>query len=945
MTHLKGNRIFLLLWHTLSYSLLVYSGFLIIMGCTSRSSYIDEAERSKVDSLVSLAVESDSLVSAQRYWAKEGKMLESVVALRMLGKKYRNESRFEEALRVHQEGLRQSEKLRDTLEIVQALNNIGTDYRRLDVYDLATSYHYRALRISDACGDTTYMFRKNRVVSLNGLANVYMSIGNDERADSVLRLALAGEIALKSALGQAINCANIGSIFEKRGQIDSAWVYYKRSMTFNRAAGSQLGIALCHTYYGTLYEKEKRYVDALAEHKEAYRMMADSKDEWHAMNSLISLARIRLRMGNTDTALLLLQKAEQKAGKIKSIGHLSEVHALYGEVYEKQGRWQDALKSHLKADSFREESVSMAKLNQIQNVTIRMERNMQELRMAEAKKTLEAERRSKWVGFGVLTIVSMFLAILAAAWWYVSRNRLRTQRKQKELIAMREEFFTNVTHEFRTPLTVILGLCKEIEDDNEVTHRIQHLAKTVRRQGDNLLVLVNQLLDISKIKSGGLGKADMFHGDICAFARMVTGEYMEYAKSQGVNLDFSSTEEVMTVFSPEYMTKILTNLIGNALKYTPQNGSINVGLMVERETFRIFVKDTGEGIPPDAIPHIFEPFYQVPDNKAITGSGIGLTLVNQIVSSLGGHVEVSSELGVGSRFEVILPLHTRHEAVPEWSGNIDKETFNHQHKTSSFPRDAIITEYERPRLLIVEDNADVAQYMGRRLQGEYDVFYATDGEMGLAKAKEVVPDIVVADLMMPILDGLSMCRKMREDEVVSHIPVVVVTAKVTEDDRIKVFEAGADAYMQKPFSASELSVRLRGLLEQRKRLQIKYANDMEGHVKAKGRDRTELQFLAKVVDCVYQQLRKCEPADVHTVAIRMCMSESQFYRKILSVTGEPPASYIRHIKIRCAKQLLREKPELSMAEVAQFSGFGDYSGFVRAFKNECGVSPRQFARS
>ena len=254
----------------------------LFVSCGKKSVGFTPEERRAADSIVSTVHSVDSLALLQKRLEAEGNRLGSIAALREWGKALRNESRFDESLRVHGEGLKQAESLGDTLEWVQALNYIGTDYRRLGVLDAAQEYHYRALKFCEACTDTSFTAKKNRVKSLNGLGNIYLTLGNYERADSAFRLALAGERALGSAVGQAINYANLGSIFKHRRQNDSAWVYYRRSMELNQKAGNDIGIALCHTYYGLLYEEAQQYDKAYAEYRTAYGLMEISKDEWHA---------------------------------------------------------------------------------------------------------------------------------------------------------------------------------------------------------------------------------------------------------------------------------------------------------------------------------------------------------------------------------------------------------------------------------------------------------------------------------------------------------------------------------------------------------------------------------------------------------------------------------------------------------------------------------------
>lgn len=251
----------------------------LFSSCSRKANTFSPEERKATDSLVKSVHSAYSLALLQKRFEHEDNKLASIVALRELGKVLRNESRFEEALNSHSEGLQQAQALGDTIEWVQALNNVATDYRRMGVLDVAQEYHYQAKTLSEECSDTSFTAKKNCVVSYNELGNIYMSLGNYERADSALRMALAGEIELKSALGQAINYANIGSIFEHQKQIDSAWVYYRRSMSLNQEAGSDLGISLCHTYYGSLYEKVGQYDKAAEEYETAYYLMRASKDE------------------------------------------------------------------------------------------------------------------------------------------------------------------------------------------------------------------------------------------------------------------------------------------------------------------------------------------------------------------------------------------------------------------------------------------------------------------------------------------------------------------------------------------------------------------------------------------------------------------------------------------------------------------------------------------
>lgn len=874
--------------------------------------------------------------------SKERETADSIVILRKQGNTLRNKSHFEEALRLHTQGQQLAEALDDTLEWVQALNNIGTDYRRMEVLDMALEYHYSAWKLSEECADTSFTAKKNRVVSLNGLGNIYMTLGNYERADSVLRMALAGERELHSTVGQAINYANLGSIFEHHGRTDSAWIYYRKSMALNTEAGNELGISLCHTYFGSLYEKAHAYDSAQIAYKKAYQIMKDSKDKWHALNSLIALAGICHTTGEKAKAMEYLDKARQMATAIKSPEHLAQIYTLYYKHFKQAGNCRAALSAYETATAMQDSVVDMGKINHIQNASLRIEHNQQARKIAKADQRLEQERTVRMAGFAVLGMGLIVLVGILLAMIYANRLRHRNHQALKRIAAVREHFFTNITHEFRTPLTVILGLSHELQTTD--AEEVKDKAETIQRQGEELLTLINQLLDISKIRSS-VGNADWRNGDITACINMVVESYRDYAISRNINLHMVPAETVMMDFVPDYVMKVMNNLISNALKFTPEYGKISVIIRCKAERLLIDVADTGVGMDQETAQHIFEPFYQGENESQHIGTGVGLALVRQIMDAVKGKITVESTENVDTTFHISVPIHN---SVKQAATKGD--TTN----TPLLPKTEVtLTDSEggdnQCRLLIIEDNHDIAAYIGTQFDDYYAVSYATNGQEGLKKAQELVPDLIITDLMIPGIDGLEVCRQVRANEIISHIPIIILTAKNTEEDRIHGIEAGADTYLTKPFSSEELHIRVEKLLEGRQLLREKYAKVVAGNsepdeAEAKGSSKDDLQFLAKVSGAIYMHLNRNREVDVSTIASEMCMSNSQFYRKLIALTGYNPSAYIQRVKIKKAKSLLDENPQMTFSEVADRCGFGTYSNFVRTFKNVLGIIPTEYRR-
>lgn len=448
---------------------------------------------------------------------------------------------------------------------------------------------------------------------------------------------------MNSALGQAINYANIGSIFSHREQLDSAWRYYRQSMGLNLQAGNTLGVALCHIYFGELHEKEHDYEKAISEYDKAYQQLLSSQDEWHAMNPLIALAGIYTQMGNDTKAQEYLDKALHSARAINSHEHLAEVYNLYYKLYKRKGNYSAALTAHEKAAAMEDSVVDMEKLNRIQNAGLLIERNIQARAMDEVNTNLKNEQSARFTNTIVFIIIIIILIGTLVVFYFVQRIHRRNHLALKSLAEMRESFFTNITHEFRTPLTVILGLSRDLP--NKSPDELKQSAYAIEQQGNNLLALINQLLDISKIKSK-MGNFDWRNGNITTYVSMLVDTYRNYACSKNIDLQLHVKEPVTMDFVPDFVNKVFNNLLSNAFKFTPEYGKIIVAMWREGSNLLIEVSDTGEGMDKETVNNAFNPFYQGVTDSMNIGTGIGLTLVKQVIDSLNGKINVRSRGGL-----------------------------------------------------------------------------------------------------------------------------------------------------------------------------------------------------------------------------------------------------------------------------------------------------------
>lgn len=872
---------------------------LLIASCGRKPVKLSQAERKALESAISSKRNIDTLIVLQKRMEKEGNILGSVIAYKEMGKLMRNDSQFDDALRWHSEGLKQAEAIGDTLETVQALNNIGTDYRRMGVLDVAQDYHYRAYAICMESTDTSFTARKNKVVSLNGLGNIYLTLRNYARADSAFRMALAGERLLKSDVGQAINYANLGSIYRSRGLSDSAWVYFRKSMEFNQRAKNTLGISLCHTYFGAMYEQEHRYDKAMEEYEAAYKLMEASDDEWHALNMLIALAGVNLAINQDNKALQYLDRAKQIADEIKSNEHLEEIYTLYYNYYKRKGDCKMALAQHEKATAMRDSVIDIEKMNRIQNAGLTIERTNQARLMNEAHLVLESERSARFFSSIVFGIVVVILIGTLIVFFYIQRIQKRSHQNLKRIAKMREAFFTNITHEFRTPLTVILGLSQDMQKDG--SDEVKERAKTIERQGRGLLTLINQLLDISKIKSH-VGNLDWRNGSITTYVSMLVDTYREYARKKNIDLQLYIKEPITMDFVPDYVSKVFNNLISNALKFTPDYGKINVTMWHADNIMHVEVSDTGEGMDEETAANVFKPFFsrrnRIEGHRYGCRSGIGKA------DNRPGRRQY---VGKGTTFYIEIPM--KNECQNKWGeAVVDNAPILPEEVKAPIDSDGPVNQC---MVLVIEDNRDIASYIGGLLSDHYSVAYAANGEEGLQRAIDLVPDLIITDLMMPGMDGLELCRRVRADEVVNHIPIIVVTAKVSEQERVEGIEAGADA-----------------------------DNKDDEEVQLTDAER---RFLAKTVDNIYVLLEKQE-LNVNTLSERLCMSSRQFHRKIVALTGCSPASFMLKIKMKRARNLLETAPKLSIDEISLLCGFEHTSSFYHAFRKMYGITPKDVRR-
>lgn len=512
----------------------------------------------------------------------------------------------------------------------------------------------------------------------------------------------------------------------------------------------------------------------------------------------------------------------------------------------------------------------------------------------------------------------------------------------REVDEARKRLYASISHEFRTPLTVITGMNDLISTDPE--RWLRKGSKTIERNVSILLNLVDQMLDLAKLEAKAM-PVSMIRADVSLCIRHAIELFRSFAESKGIDLEYvTGHDEMVLDYDADKIMKVVSNLLTNALKFTQPGGKVVVSTdMISVDRYEIRVSDNGPGITEGFLPFVFERFTRESGTTAgkTPGTGLGLALTKELVTLMGGTVRVESIYGEGAEFIVTLPV-TRSAEKP---GEAEKTRVKERSLTSPGTPDEEMTGHpdisrlgdNNPILLIVEDNEDVIRYLMTILSDDYAVTAAADGAEGFNMATKIIPDIIITDVMMPVMDGVQMLDLLKNDPRTSHIPVVILTARADVASRIDGLARGADAYIAKPFDREELRAELKMLIKQRRLLHARYSTGKVPPPDDDHRFRIEDSFMRRINEVMTEHLGD-DDFDINNLCEKLNLSRTQLYRKFRSLTSESPHDYFLKMKLRRARSLLTSS-DLTVAEAAYRAGFKNVSHFSKAFTREFGINP------
>jgi len=593
----------------------------------------------------------------------------------------------------------------------------------------------------------------------------------------------------------------------------------------------------------------------------------------------------------------------------------------------------------------------------------------------------------------------LIISIIVGAWRFQA-NRLKMKHqlemehfeteKLREVDKLKTQFFANISHEFRTPLTLIKGPAKQIMEGT-FTGNLKKLGELILRNSDRLLELITQILDLSKLESGEM-KLSVSETDIGQYVKNIVASFSSLAESRNISLKFKISKKLLVGYiDKDKLTKIIINLLSNAFKFTPQGGEVKVNMTPlslpssltksrqwtdsstdegGKRGVKISITNTGPGIPPNKLNKIFERFYQADDHSIehIKGTGIGLSLTKELIEICRGDISVSSIPNQKTKFIVILPI-TRtifkedeivdeseitetfsisdnvksplldiHLSAEKTELSIDREYY----PTSKKHKKQIVSRLSVPLVLIVEDNADVTGYITSGLEKDYRIITTENGKAGLKKILEKDPDLVISDVMMPEMDGFQLCRTMKSDQRISHIPLILLTARADMESKLEGLEFGADDYITKPFDARELAVRSKNLLDQRHRLREHFRSAVDFRVSDITVNSIDEQFMQKAIELIEKHIEDTD-FSVEKFSLKIGISSRHLNRKLKAITNYSTRDFVRILRLKRAALLIKNNSD-QITQIAYQVGFNNPSSFAGSFRKHFGMSPSEYGQ-
>lgn len=760
-----------------------------------------------------------------------------------------------------------------------------------------------------------------KIAVLGQIADVYKELDNQDKANEVLNKAL--KIAQKNDTPLYLN-----DVYLSKGIIElhfnnpsNAIIHLKKSYDYFQSINFKLKVANAALALGECYIELNNQEKSIAFLQESELLFKEFEDKTNLLKIDLLLAENYIKTDKIDLATALLNKIAPDVEKNKiSKNYVNYLNNKIKLSFKNQN-FDEAITLIEKRDSLQKLITQNSNKINFQDLETKYqtEQKEQEIKLLSAENKLAERQKYIYIALIVLLI---FLGLTI---FYLYRNKIKTANKISELNEMKSRFFANISHEFRTPLTLIKSPVQQLQA-TITDEKQKNQLNLVDKNADRMLELVDQLLELSKLDSGTF-QLILKEGNLADFLKSIAEPFAFQAKEN--NLSFYTTIQTSNqnhFFDKDVIQKIISNLLSNALKYTPENHSIHFTSSFEKEILLLSVSNSGIKLKKEELPKLFERFYQKTDTKG--GVGIGLSLVKELVDLYQGTITTSLD---NDQLTIALSLPLK--ISKDKNILIKTEQINHAKNESE-------TTEELPLLLVVDDNAEIRTVLNELFSVEYRIIEAEDGEVALAIAQSEIPDCIISDVMMPKMDGFAFTKAIKSNELTSFVPVILLTAKTSEEAHLEALKSTADAFLTKPFNHEIVKATVHQLIAERKKLQERYSQELILKPVDIVINSVDEKFLQKLQTILDTQLANAE-FTAEEFAAQIGISRMQLHRKLKSLFGVSATEFIRNERLKNAAELLK-KGNGNISEIAYSVGFNEISYFSRCFKDYFGCTPTEY---
>ena len=859
-----------------------------------------------------------------------------------------------------------------------ALNYIATCFVAEAKYDSAAAYAHQQINVAVASKANSRIAKANKSLALvyYDQGEYYGALKHFLKADSLM----GDEVTIDR--GETFQ--NISQLYHILGNTPLELKYLQNALNVYEQMNDDYGISAVEMSFGSLELSNKNYDQARVHFEKAVKFFETYNDLRMRANAYRYLGRAHYYLNELNKALALYEKAlvllqsasegditrlycyhemgevlvalrrypeaskalQTALAKTEHTGGLNEKADILKSIaamYEQQGDFKKAFESQILYQTVADTLNRIKASKQIVEVEARYQNEKKEREIALLAAQHQLTQQEKQEQRMLFIFIIAGVVTVAIVFYFLLKTKQKANKKLKELDELKSRFFANISHEFRTPLTLIAGPVEKRLNNASLSDNEKADLDMINRNSKQLLSLVDQLLDLSKIESGNL-HLRLQQGDLHALLKALGSSFRYIAEQKKMDYRVNISEDAGELwFDADVIQKIVTNLLSNAFKYTPEHGVIEIHTKVTSGKLLITIANSGAGISTLEVERIFERFYQADERSG--GIGIGLALVKELVNFLNGSIQVECPQDGLTTFSITIPVTK--EAFPKAKliqthrvngmSNVIRTENSFVSDNEVYPDSAV----DLPLLLIVEDHDEVRSFMKAMLAGEYQILEASNGKAGVEMALEHIPDLIISDVMMPDMDGLALCAKLKTHEFTSHIPIILLTAKAGEENILTGFESGADDYITKPFNGALLKVRIQKLIELRRTLHDRYSSEIILKPKQIVVSSTDEQFLNKVQRILDLHLTDSD-FTIEKFASEIGMSRMQLHRKLKGLIGLSATNFIRSQRLTMAAELL-SKSDANISEIGYLVGFNDPSYFSKCFKETYHCTPTEYA--